>query len=343
MKYFIDLPGHLVQEIRKVLEKSDYTTINEFILTALENQIAMEDSEITEEDLFTSTVRIPKKVSKQKVNNKLIDFKDLLSVSNLSDIEFYEYPDKSDLQYPDTDYEKSWLWGQINRIFPVKLAARILLKMQNEKNNSVRLEEFINYSCEIASKFGYELSRINNELKRSRDEKTDIALPVEGKSKSIERYKNHFLIYRRKNDRILDGALARMKFANINEDGFVRLTEEGIKFAKMFNPLIDEDLSNPKTLSEEEKKSYLKFAKNNVLEERNPINIITKIISEGKQTLPEIDDAITKIKPEWKTQAVVVTQRAGSLGRMYELGLVYKTKDGLHVSYHITNFSKEIL
>ncbi|TSA24002.1 hypothetical protein D4R71_07670 [bacterium] len=332
MKYFIDLPGHLVQEIRKVLEKGDYNTINEFILTALENQIAMEDSEITEEDLFSSTVRIPKKVSKQKENNKLIDFKDLLSVSNLSDIEFCEYPNKSDLQYPGTDYEKSWLWGQINRIFPVKLAARILLKMQNEKNNSVRLEEYINYSCEIASKFGYELSKINNKLKRSRDEKTDVALPLEGKIKSIDRYKNHFLIYQRKTDKILDGALGRMKFANINANGFVRLTEEGYKFAKMWNPIIDDDLSNPNTLSKGEKELYLNHIKTRVPEERNPIYTLKKIISEGNQSLNEIDNEIKKIKPEW-SDTVVVTQRAGSFGRMYELDLVRKTKDGVNVKY----------
>lgn len=339
MKYFIDLPGHLVQEIRKVIEKGDYKTINEFILTALENQIAMENSEITEEDLFSSTVRIPKKISKHKENKKLIDFKDLLSISNLSDIEFYECPDKSDLQYPGTNYEKSWLWGQINRIFPVKLAARILLKMQNEKNNSVRLEEFINYSCEIASKFGYELSKINNELKRSRDEKTDIALPLEGKIKSIDRYKNHFLIYQRKTDRILDGALGRMKFANINTDGFVRLTEDGFEFAKMWNPLIDDDLSNPDTLSIEEKKLYLNHVKIKVPEERNPIYFLKKVISEGKQGLKEIDSEIKKIKPEW-SDTVVVTQRAGSFGRMYELDLVRKTKDGVSVKYFLTEEAK---
>ncbi len=332
MKYFIDLPGHLVQEIRKVLEKGDYNTINEFILTALENQIAMEDSEITEEDLFSSTVRIPKKVSKQKENNKLIDFKDLLSVSNLSDIEFCEYPNKSDLQYPGTDYEKSWLWGQINRIFPVKLAARILLKMQNDNDNSVRLEDFVKYSCEIASKFGHELSKVNNELNRSRDEKTDVALPVEGKNKSIERYKNHFLIYQRKNDGILDGALGRMKFANINADGFVRLTKEGYKFAKIFNPLIDDDISSSNTLSKEEKKLYINHIKIRVPEERNPIYFFKKVISEGKQSLNEIDNEIKKIKPKW-SDAVVVTQRAGSFGRMYELDLVRKTKDGVNVKY----------
>ena len=133
-----------------------------------------------------------------------------------------------------------------------------------------------------------------------------------------------------------------MKFANINPDGFVRLTKAGYEFAKLVNPLIDEDMCSANTLSIEEKEFYIKFETEHVPEEGKPIYTIDKIIFEGNHTLEAIDKEIKTIKPEW-TDAVVVTQRAGTLGRMYELDLVRKTKNGINVSYFTTDFAKQIL
>ena len=237
MRYLIDLSRNVIEEIRKILNEKDYGNINEFILTAIENQLALESSEIIDEDLFSSTMRIPKHPKKIEEEIKEIDYSDLLAVDNLNEIKVYDPPQKSDLEYPNIPYANDWLWGQINRIFPVKVALRVLLKMQNKNDNSVKLNDYLNYASEVANNLGTKLNYIDKEMNRKRDKKVSTALPIGGTEKTISRYKNHFLIFQRTKDRVLDGALARLKFVNLNIDGFVRLTEKGLEFAKLLNPI----------------------------------------------------------------------------------------------------------
>jgi len=43
------------------------------------------------------------------------------------------------------------------------------------------------------------------------------------------------------------------------------------------------------------------------------------------------------------SDAVVNTQRAGLMARMFELGLLEKEKNGIYVTYHISEFGKSFL
>ena len=163
MRYLIDLPRNVIGEMRKILIEKDYGNINEFILTAIENQLALESSEIIDEDLFSSTIRIPKHPKKIEEKIKGINYSDLLAVNNLNNIKVYDPPQKSDLEFPNTPYANDWLWGQINRIFPIKVALRVLLKMQNENDNTVKLNDYLNYASEVANNLGTKLNKIDNE------------------------------------------------------------------------------------------------------------------------------------------------------------------------------------
>lgn len=340
MRYLIDLPRNVIEEIRKILNEKDYNNINEFILTAIENQLALESSEIIDEDLFSSTMRIPKHLKKIEEKIEEIDYSSLLTVNNLNEIKVYDPPEKSDLEFPNTPYANDWLWGQINRVFPVKVALRVLLKMQNENDNSVKLNDYLNYASEVANNLGTRLNYIDKEMQRKRDKKVSTALPVGGTEKTISRYKNHFLIFQRTKDRVLDGALARLKFVNINIDGFVRLTEKGLEFAKMLNPIIDENLYSNISLSQDEKDFYINYIKENVIEELNPFKTILKLISNGHTEVTAMNNEIKKIKPEW-TETTITTQRAGALGRLFELDLVEKIKSGVNVTYKISDNVKK--
>ncbi len=340
MRYIIDLPGNVIKEIRKILNDKDYNNINEFILTSIENQLALESSEIIDEDLFSSTMRIPKHPKIIEEKSEDIDYSFLLRVNKLNTIKVFSSPEISDLEFPKTPYANDWLWGQVNRIFPIKVALRILLKMQNENDNSVRLNDFLDYASETANKLGTKLNEIDKEMKRVRDKKMSTALPIGGTEKTLARYKNHFLIFQRTKDRILDGALARLKFANINVDGFVRLTKKGLEFAKMTNPIIDNDLYSNTTLSKTEKDFYINYIKENVIEELNPFKTILELISKGCTNVTSMNNEIQKVKPKW-TETTIATQRAGALGRLFELGIVEKIKKGVKVDYKLTNYAHD--
>ena len=340
MKYVIDIPRNLIDKVRHVLTKGEYDNISELIITALENQIILEEGEKIQEDLFSTVVKMAK-VDYLDTYKKSEgqDFSKWISIKSFSNITTLPMPETKDPEYTDTNYNDNWLWGQINRIFPIKLGLRILGNMQQEKGDFVSLKEFHRKAGEVARGFGFQLLKIDMQLGRKRDERVSTALPI-GKNgeKAVLRYKTHFLANKRA-DKILYGAMTRLKFANIqnlNEtEKIVGITEEGLEFDKLKNPILDVSFDSEQTISDEETDFYVKHIKSNVPEELNPFSHILDIIKNGAITVTEIDKELKKSKQKW-TDVVVTTQRSGALGRMSELGLLQKNKKGIRVTYQIS-------
>ena len=346
MRYIIDIPKNLLDEIRKVLEKGEYNNINELIITAIENQLTLEAGEIIQEDLFTKTVKKPKYMPREAPEKEAEkDYSKWLAIRSISNIKTLPLPEIRDLAHPDINYQNAWLWGQINRIFPIKVGLRILANMQQQKGDFILLRDFNKQAAEIARGFGRQLEKIDNQLNRRRDERVSTALPIgENEEKAVSRYICHFLAVKRPIG-YLDGAMVRLKFVNIQsrneKEDFIGLTKVGLEFAKLRNHVLDENLQSEKTLSDEEADFYLTHIRNQVPEESNPIKTILHIIKNGASTITEIDREIKKIKPGW-TDVVITTQRSGALGRMNELGLLEKNKRGVKVTYRISEKGKNI-
>lgn len=345
MKYIVYIPKNIIGEIRKIIDKEEYSNLNEFIITSLENQIILETGEKIRGELIPSFIEVPKtitwKVSKKK---EYKDYSKWLSVENIDDIKTLPMPEIKDLEFPGTKYKDLWLWGQVNRIFPIKVGLRILSNMQKEKADFILLNDYHKKAGEIAKGFGYQLEKIDNQLKRKRGKRVSTALPI-GKNaeKSERRYITQFLAIKR-TDGILEGGMARLKFVNIQslneKEDLIGITKEGLEFTKLVNPILDVDLHSEKTLSDEEADFYIKHIVNRVPEELNPCKRILQIIRNGSTSLTEIDKELKKIKPEW-TDVVITTQRSGALGRMNELNILNKTKIGTKVFYKIYKQLKE--
>lgn len=87
--------------------------------------------------------------------------------------------------------------------------------LQQEDGDFILLKNFHKKAEEIARGFGSQLERIDNELERKRDERVSTALPIgKNEEKAKLRYVSHFLANKR-NDSIFDGAMARLRFINI--------------------------------------------------------------------------------------------------------------------------------
>jgi hypothetical protein len=269
--------------------------------------------------------------------------------------------------------ENTWMWGQVNRIFPIKLGLRVLYMMLND-DQAVELETFREKSADIAFEFA-KMLRANERTKNiSRDEKVSTGLPLDNDSertnlvlraqknqrleeissymkheeyKSKLRYKSHFLASVRKDGR-LDGAMPFLKFVNIKkhnkEDFYIGLTEAGLEFAKLENLIIEKkDFS--KSLSESEANFYLNHIEKNV---RGEYNAIKWLLNKLKSGITEREIINQVLKSEfgeiWNvSDAVINTQRAGLMARMSELGLIDKEKEGIHVKYSISEKSKYFL
>lgn len=349
MKYVIDISQMRAKEIESLISRGKYQNFAQFILTAIENQIYIEKLEPHEETVSS----MDKFAIKRKYHDK----------DGYPEIETYvklPSPDKfprtvpmpnfSNLSYSlmETDEKKCWLWGQVNKIFPMKLGLRILLILL-DSDQWTNFDKFANKAADIALAYGEMIRGFEKKTSKKGLEKISTGLPTAKKEafKSKTRYKNHFLAYMRKDGK-LDGALSFLRFINLKRDEkgniLIGITEEGLNFASLENPIIDfNDLEQ--SLDPKEIDFYLKHVSKNVKGEHNAIKWILDKLYKGINTREDMNKEFKKEMGEiWSnSEAVINTQRAGLMARMFELGLIEKEKHGITVIYKISNHGKDFL
>jgi hypothetical protein len=151
-------------------------------------------------------------------------------------------------------------------------------------------------------------------------------------------------------DGTLDGAMAYLRFVNLNKDEkgriLIGLTEPGLNFAILDNPVINlQDFE--KSFNEKEIDFYLDHTSKNVKGECGAIKWLLFKLANGLKEREEINKELGKEFGQiWgASEAVINTQRAGLMARMFELGLIGRDKKGVgpSVIYKITDHGKKFL
>jgi hypothetical protein len=237
------------------------------------------------------------------------------------------------------------LWGQYNRLFPLKFAVRQLAFMQLAARGPVPLREFHAVAAERAIRIRGLLEALDARNDLPRGERLSAAFPSGIKESSPQRFQSHFLGYLQ-SDGTPVGALLEIGFANASAGPkpTVEASDVGIDFAKLPNPLIDGDGTAAEALGDEEAEFILNLISRALPGERNLIKSYLLWIGEGKNTPSDLLER-TRLKwPDW-TVKVAGSMRAGALGRMQELGLIGRERDGLRVRYTLAprgaSFAKE--
>jgi hypothetical protein len=372
MRFIVDITQTRAEIINKFVTEGRYKSVGHFISAAIENQIYLEESD-TAGELVTSPPNLKNGIRLQSLEPIRSLEERPLSITKTSHDES-GWPETNtivNLKIPAATpppvvampkYEQlassvssdgeanSWVWGQINKILPVKVGSRVLYLMLLDLGQSMELEQFRNRAADVAFALGDMIREHENKKGKKRDERITAGLPGGDEPfKSKARYKNHFLGYMRKDDK-LDGAMSLLKLVNIyrNDRGriLIGLTEAGADFARLENPPIDSrDLD--RSLSGKEVEFYLRHVQKNVPGEFQAIRWFLKTISGGITAREEIN---TKLKEEngkiWRaSDAVINPQRAGLTSRASELGLVRAIKSdvGITVHYEITTQGKSLL
>jgi len=346
MRYVIDIPQNQSSAIEEVIKAGKYKNFAQFIITALENQIYIENTEINDDQPSVTHIK-ENNISLQQpreVNNedntrlkeiegqrKVVSMPAFQSLVNLGD---------------GLKEDHSWLWGQINRILPIKIGLRILY---NELGHEqwVDLEKYRDKAAEVAAELGTRIKGYEDKKRKLRDEKITAGLPETKGFKSRVRYKGQFLAYMRKDGK-LDGAMTHLKFVNLKKDEreyvLIGITEPGLQFAKIENPVMDNQ-DYERNLTEQEIDFYLSHIPKNV---KCELNAITWLLSKVGGGVHNREDINKKLKGEfgsiWKaSDSVINTQRAGLMARMTELRLIDREKEGINVKYKITKKGEEFL
>ena len=342
MKYVVDISSQQAQRIKLLIRKRDYSTFAEFIGTAIENQIHIEESESPVIDSFGT----------RQTGNASLQFTIPLTDYELRKIDKHPkvtpMPTFERLCYSlrKTEEGKTWLWGQINRIFPIKIGLRVLQTLLTN-GQWIDLEEYTEEAADVAAEFGHVVRGYETRKNKIRDERISAGLPHNDRPKSKTRYKAHFLGYMR-GDRKLEGPMPFLRFVSLNRDEkgrvIIALTEPGLEFAQLENPVIDNHTFES-SLGEQEVGFYLEHIVRNVKGESKAMAWLLSKLTNGVVRREAINAELKKEFGEvWKlSDAVINTQRTGLMSRMFELGLIEKKKRGIEVFFSASNGGKAFL
>lgn len=347
MRYVVDITQPQADIIGKLLSTGKYQNVAQFISTAIENQIHIETCD---------TIYAPTKAGKVIISSDSL-FSDAIppDVSSIALAKIktrpkvVPIPKFSDLSASlwGADEKECWLWGQTNKILPVKIGLRALYARLGTEQ-WVDLEEYRNDAADIAANIGTAIRKYEDKKDKLRDERISAGLPDEKEFKSKSRYKGHFLAYMRKDNK-LEGAMPFLRFVNLNKDGkgriFIGLTEPGLDFASLDNPVIDRS-NFDKNFSDKEIDFYLGYIAKHIKGESEAIIWLLNKILKGINNRDSINIELSKdLGSVWKkpSSAVINTQRAGLIARVFEMGLIEKAKKGVEVTYIVSTRGKKFL
>jgi hypothetical protein len=331
LKYIVDIPPDLAKKVDTLIIQGRYSSLSQFANVAFQNQLIIEDSP---KELLENLV--DQSQSKQTLRNENAVM-DLSLNYKPEEIKTVSPPEKERIP-------NDCLWGQYNRLFPVKVTLRALSNLlKNEE--MIKLETLHAQAVAAARQIGLALKKDDKKSKRKYGDMLSSALPI-GRSidKTEKRFVTQFVGYPTRAGRI-EGAPGALGFLNIVEDEeghpMVGITEAGLKFASLANPVLDEG-NCTRTLSKEESAFYIKHTFNN-LEREKMINIlILSSLKQGKNSPSEFNIAVSPLSRGW-SDSMVNTIRAGAVSRLNELGLISRVRKGTAICYALSDFGNEVL
>ncbi len=321
MRLVVDIPEGTLRRVRSLIEAGQFSDLSVFMLAAIENQLALEATSLDSPDadafrLAVSTVTRAVSPPSQAV--------ELLGIRGSTAASVVAPPSRTSSATAD---EAGWIWGLLNRLLPLKTAARVMANLTYHE--PVSLSQARKKASAIASRLGARLLEVDRAESRSRESKLSIGFPVRKPAdKSLGRYADHF-VGRLRTSGEVSGGLFDLGFAgvmsNTTSDPAVGLTDQGWAFASLPNPVVDEGASR-RGLSSAESEAYLQHVIASVPRERDCLRVLVKAMLDEAKTGDQLDVAVRSRFGTTLGQAEATTLRAGAIGRLVDLGVVDQTR-----------------
>lgn len=241
-----------------------------------------------------------------------------------------------------------WIFGQYNRLFPGKANCRALTNLLTGSPEGVLIEEAGLQIAKQAWDLRDYLAQIDERYDLDRDNSLCIAFP-DNSGKSCLRYVNQFFCSMNSQGQ-LSGLLFDLKLVNRGEGPKSRLllTEPGWCFARLNNPILDGVQTRPSgSLSDEEVDFLINHIVTSVPVENFAYRAILDAIQSGANTPETMDEALKKYLPRDSqrklSKGFCASQRSGAVSRMADLRLLGRKREGLRVTYLVTERGKAFL
>ena len=252
-------------------------------------------------------------------------------------------PEGGDLTYPGR-----WLFGQMNRFLPVKVTCRGLATLLKNNPAGAEFEAARESILEAAVEFGAFLAESDQRSGAKGDEKLSLCFPDKrkGNEKSKLRFSNQFIGSIDSQGQMfgMPTSLCLMRPRKNGARLHLALTEPGLHFALLNNPVIDQKSTASGKYSSEETEFLVDHIFRYVPEEAAAYKLLLAAIRQGSNTPDALDGFLRSRRgsqPEI-SPAYLSTQRSGVISRMVDIGLIQRKKDGTRVSYLLTKAAESL-
>lgn len=339
MKLIVEISMDAADKINKLITEGKFNNLPEFIQIAIHNQLRIEETDEGPLKIgFESSTFSTKSDRPTKLRGYEHSGLDLLKLNpnGYGKIEVLQAPQK-DFLIPGP------IWGQYNRIFPVKLIVRVLANLMIIIRGPIDLDKFNETTVDLARNLGQQLSKVDSLKQRGAGQKLATALPVgNDESKSRSRFINQFIGYLDGEGRMI-GAAPKHGFVSIInfKAPKIGLTKAGLAFARLSNPILDSP-SYDTSLSDEEVQFYLKHVREFLPAEAELMDLVLSSIDRENNSPEKLIEVVANYDPDW-TLTKANTIRSGLIGRMSELGLILMIRSGRRIKYELTNAGRKQL
>lgn len=353
VKLVVDIPNSLVGRIKKVVDDEVYEGPQEFVTTAIENQLELEETNETDFKTLDEAVAefnddAPKSSDRSEIESERVGTDGLVQ-REYDNVPTVTGPDEERLPFGP-------LWGQYNKIFPSKLVVRRLANRIKEQNGGgtttpedgiqwIDLNQFQREAGVLARNYGLQIKECDEMQSRGRGEKLSAGLPTgEEPEKSVGRFQTHF-VGRLKQDGSLTGAVPSLLFVDITDENVTRIgiTEAGLAFAQLSNPLLDKGPDADQPLSTEERNFYLDHVREKLPSEHEAMVTTANAVNGGRNRPTELTDQLSQLQESW-SNSKANTMRSGIVSRMHELGLIERERVGQRgIAYTLTETGEALV
>lgn len=353
MLLYIRIPEELKARVEAVVARGHYSDFNSFAVTAMENLLVAEEDQAGQTDsapAFKSTVPskklattvaaespakmpVPTEASSSPVFN--------WTVPRISERSIVPIP--NDLFTPGQRVPvERWIFGQQNRLLPLKVNARLFLTLISQATSDVQLGGAAEAVSELAFAVSAFLAGLDRRFDHGKDDLLSTGFPEPDSDKAASRYANHFVAYETSQG-ALTGMLIQWKLAGVKRaknKTYLLPTSPCFEFASLKNPLLDFPITERpvEKFTDQEISWALAHIQKNVPVEGFAFMTVLTGIREGSVTPDALDNFIRQAACEKSetSPAFVSTQRSGAVSRMADLNLVRRIREGTKFSYEIT-------
>lgn len=324
MKVVIELGPTLYDRVRTVVDRGQFRSLTEFAALAIENQLALEVDGFEGDALRQDSPGAIQRLSPANVSKSGPEPERLAPTSAAA----------------LTVAEHGWLWGIVNRILPIKFATRYL---QNATQAGlIPFEVAKRDAANEAEGFARQLVASASK-DRDRHDRLVTGFPLREPIYPAKlRFGNHYF-GRLERSGETRGALFELGLAGVTSragKSFVGLTSIGFDFAKLYNPVLD-TANHQAQLSHEEVNCYVTRVVPSVRRELDCFLTLLGVLDEGAMGVDQLDAVVHAHLGKQYSKAALQTQKAGALGRLRDLGLIARTKEGVTARFTITPTGKK--